>query len=57
MGNLLIQNSCPKSREFVRVLRGVMEYASRLHDCYFPDYVKWVEMIALCGCGMVIVAR
>lgn len=36
-----LDRSCPESRELVRGLRGVMEYARRIHDFYFPDYVKW----------------
>ncbi len=33
--------SSPESREFVRGLEAVVDYANRIHDEYFPDYKKW----------------
>lgn len=33
--------SSPESKEVVRSLPAVMDYATRIHERYFPDYEKW----------------
>lgn len=38
---LTVENRGPKSRELVRGLPAVMDYARRIHDRYFPDYEGW----------------
>ncbi|KAJ9656426.1 hypothetical protein H2201_008546 [Coniosporium apollinis] len=35
------QESSPESKEVVRSLPAVMDYATRIHERYFPDYEKW----------------
>ncbi len=31
----------PKTMKIIRSLPGVMDYAQRIHDLYFPDYTHW----------------
>jgi hypothetical protein len=38
---LIGRRSSPESMEFVRGLDAVMDYANRIHERYFPDYVMW----------------
>jgi hypothetical protein len=33
--------SSPESKLLVRGLDAVMDYSNRIHEKYFPDYVKW----------------
>jgi hypothetical protein len=33
--------SAPESKEFVLRLPAVMDYVTRIHEKYFPDYEKW----------------
>jgi hypothetical protein len=39
--SLTLKCSCPDSKKLVESLPIVMDYAERIHDRYFPDYVKW----------------
>ncbi|KAK2764345.1 hypothetical protein FQN54_009038 [Arachnomyces sp. PD_36] len=39
--SVLICTACPDSRRVVQGFPVVVEYASRIHDVYFPDYEKW----------------
>lgn len=40
-GEILTICSSPESRQFVRGLDAVTDYASRIHEKHFPDYEKW----------------
>ena len=37
----LVAESGPKAKAVVQSMPAVMDYASRIHDKYFPDYEKW----------------
>ena len=40
---MLNDTSGPDSQKIVRRHPGVMDYATRIHNVYFPDYEKWQE--------------
>jgi hypothetical protein len=40
-GSLLMLASSVESKKFVLSLPAVMDYATRIHEQYFPDYEKW----------------
>jgi len=42
VNSVLVCDSCPESRAFVRGCASVMEYAGRIHDKVFAEYEKWV---------------
>lgn len=41
INSALVARSSPETRKFVRNLPAVMDYATRIHSVYFPDYEKW----------------
>lgn len=43
INSVLICESCPDSKMFVRRCENVMAYAGMIHDEYFADYEKWQE--------------
>jgi hypothetical protein len=40
---ILILYRNPDTQATVRSHQTLLEYAGRIHDTYFPDYVKWEE--------------
>lgn len=43
VASIMSQLPCPGSQELLRTLPNVMNYAGRIHETYFGDYVKWSE--------------
>lgn len=41
INSALIAQSSPETMRFAKGLPAVMDYATRIHDRYFPDYEKW----------------
>lgn len=41
VASMLVCSSGPAARKMVRSRPVIVEYASRIHDKYFPDYEKW----------------
>ena len=39
--SVLISNSCPVSKAYVKGCESVMEYVSRIHNEFFADYEEW----------------
>ncbi|KAI5861902.1 hypothetical protein GGS23DRAFT_611026 [Durotheca rogersii] len=39
--SVLVCTACPDSQEVVKSFPVLLDYASRIHDRYFPDYEKW----------------
>ncbi|RDL30130.1 Uncharacterized protein BP5553_10408 [Venustampulla echinocandica] len=39
--SVLVCKACPESRSLVKGFPIILEYAERIHDTYFPDYLKW----------------
>lgn len=39
--SVLLCTAAPESQEVVKGFPVILEYASRIHDAYFPDYEKW----------------
>jgi len=38
-----MDHSCPGSQKLLRSMPAIMDYAGRIHDQYFADYVKWTN--------------
>jgi len=41
IASIMTANSCPGSQAMLRSMPALMDYAGRIHDQYFADYVKW----------------
>jgi hypothetical protein len=41
LANTCLMISSPESSAFLKGLPAVMDYATRIHERYFPDYEKW----------------
>ncbi|OCK73873.1 hypothetical protein K432DRAFT_410342 [Lepidopterella palustris CBS 459.81] len=39
--SVLVCTACPESQSLVKRFPVILEYADRIHDTYFPDYLKW----------------
>jgi len=37
----LVCTACPESQSLVKGFPVILEYAGRIHDVYFPNYLKW----------------
>ncbi|KAI9736968.1 MAG: hypothetical protein M1834_000557 [Cirrosporium novae-zelandiae] len=39
--SVLVCTACPESQTLVKEFPIILDYATRIHNAYFPDYVKW----------------